>query len=190
MKNLLLTFVLILGTGMFANASKPNRLKYDSLSCLRIEGKVLNADEDRSACIVEIIGLNDEVDTISLKDGKTKFKYVLKKDCYYAIRVSKPGYLSKLICVNTEVLTETNGLFVFEFQTTLIKEAAVKTLNADALDFPVAIIHFDYEKESFSYNKEYSAQIKRELHTVKPTRMNEGKKTTLAALPKAVTTSN
>ena len=59
---------------------------------------------------------------------------------------------------------ETDAIHVFEFETSLMKEEVIKKLNKDILDFPVAIIHFDYEKASFSYNKEYSAYIKRELH--------------------------
>jgi len=185
MKNSLLNIIVLLSLCLLsinASASKHKGLKYDSLSCLRIEGKITNADEINGEFTVEIIGLNDQIDTIILKEGKTKFKSILKKDSYYAIRVSKAGYLSKLVCVNTEILTETNGIFVFEFETTLIKEEAANRLNKDILDFPVAIIHFDYEKDSFSYNKEYSAYIKKELHTAKPTHSKQAKKETLTPL--------
>jgi len=177
-----LGIIICLGLFNFTAQAKGGKLKLDSLSCLQIEGRINNADDSGGECVVEIIGLNDRIDTIRLKEGKTKFKYVLNKDSYYAIRISKAGYLSKLLCVNTEILTETDGIFVFEFETTLIREAAVKTLNKDILDFPVAIIHFDYEKDSFSYNKEYSAYIKKELHTVKPEQVKPAKKQTLAPL--------
>ncbi len=184
MKNSLLKISILICTCLFSITAqaKGGKLKLDSLSCLQIEGRINNADELGGECLIEVIGLNDQVDTILLKEGKIKFKHVLKRDSYYAIRISKAGYLSKLVCVNTEILTETNGFFVFEFETTLIKEAAAKTLNKDVLDFPVAIIHYDYEKDSFSYNKEYSAYIKKELHTVKPERVKQSKKETLAPL--------
>jgi len=162
-----------------AQATKNGKSKVDSLSCLKIVGRVLNADETNGDCIVELIGLNDNIDTITLKEGKIKFKFVLNKDSYYAIRISKAGYLSKLVCVNTEILTELNGISVFEFETTLIKDVIVQSLNQDALDFPVAIIHFDYQLACFSYNKEYSESIKRELYTVKPSAVKGSRKQTL-----------
>ena len=185
MKKSILTISILIFACLFslnANATKKGRSKMDSLSCLKIEGKITNADEAEGECIVELIGLNDEIDTITLKDGKIKFKFMLNKDSYYAIRISKVGYISKLVCVNTEILAQTNGIYVFEFETTLIKEAVVKTLNRDILDFPVAIIHFDYQMEAFSYNKEYSAYIKKELHNVTPRATKKSKKETLAPL--------
>lgn len=188
MKTSLLNIIAFISICLFtinANAAKTKGLKFDSLSCLQIEGRISNADESDGECIVELIGLNDQIDTITLKEGKIKFRFVLNKDSYYAIRVSKVGYISKLVCVNTEILTETNGIYVFEFETTLLKEAVAEKLNKDILDFPVAIIHFDYEADSFSYNKEYSAYIKKELHTVKPSHIRSTKKETLTPLASA-----
>lgn len=170
MKNSILTSAIILCLSLFAVKSQANTFnkgKYDSLSCLQIEGKVLNADEgEDGTCIVELITLNNGIDSICLKEGRKKFKFILEKNSYYAIRVSKKGYISKLVSVNTEILTEVEGIHRFVFETTLIKEAALKRLNKDAVDFPVAIIHFDYEMDGFSYNKEYTNSMKRELHQI------------------------
>ena len=185
MKNSLRNISMLICLSLFtlvASASQKGRGKVDSLSCLKIEGKISNADEAETACTIELIGLNDQIDTVYLKEGKTKFKFTLNKDSYYAIRISKPGYLSKLICVNTEILTEVNGVYKFEFETSLLKEVVVKNLNTDVLDFPVAIVYFDYEKECFSYNKEYSAFIKKELHTKKQSAPKHPKKEKLTEL--------
>lgn len=172
MKNQLLITVILITLSFVSfdsRAAKSKRLKYDSLSCLQIEGFIANAgDGTDDECTVELIGPGDAVDTILLKGGKRKFRFVLNKNSYYAIRVSKKGYLSKLVSVNTDLLSMSDDIHVFEFETSLIKEEAIHTLNKDILDFPVAIIHYDYEINSFSYNKEYSAFIKKELHNVKP----------------------
>ena len=186
MKNPLQTISLLICFALFtltANASKKGRAKTDSLSCLKIQGKIINADETEGECFIELIGLNNQIDTLLLKDRKTKFNFILNKDSYYAIRISKPGYLSKYVCVNTEILTELNGVYKFEFETALMKEEAVKNLNKDALDFPVAIVHFDYEKDCFSYNKEYSASIKKELHTKRRSNSGFPVKEALSELP-------
>jgi hypothetical protein len=179
MKNSFLTFSLLICFGLFtlkSTASINEHGKSDSLSCLKIEGKIINNDRTEEACIIELIDSYNHIDTILLKEGKTKFKFVLNKDSYYAIRISKAGYISKVVSVNTEILTDVNGIYRFEFETSLLQEAVLKKLNQDALDFPVAIVYFDHEKDCFSYNKEYSAFIKKELHTSKPKTYNSPKK--------------
>lgn len=165
-------------------SANQNKLKHDSLCCLQIEGIVTNAgDGIDGECKIELIGLNDYSDSLILREGKRKFKFVLNKNSYYAIRISKKGYISKLVSVNTEMLVENGDLHVFEFETSLIREEALERLNKDMLDFPVAIIHFDYEADRFSYNKEYSAFIKRELYNnVKPVQVKPARKQTLAPL--------
>lgn len=148
-----------------------HKLKYDSLSCLQVEGKILNSEEGVDAsCTVEIICQNEVVDAVTLREGKTKFKFVLNKNSFYAIRVSKKGFITKLVAVNTEILTETDGIYKFVFETSLVPEAALKYLNEDVVDFPVAIIQFDYEQECFTYNEEYTNTIREELHKGDPGR--------------------
>jgi hypothetical protein len=86
------------------NSANPYEPVYDSLTCLEIEGKILISDEDRSlGCTVELIGLDGKTDTLILKENRRKFKLVLGRNTYYTIRISKKGYVSKLISVNTEV---------------------------------------------------------------------------------------
>lgn len=168
MKNLTtfpkLFLILFVLTANFLTAAG-GKLKYDSLSCLLIEGKVLNSDENENVCIIELIDeTNTVTDSLILKDGKNKFGFVLKKNSYYSIRISKKGFISKLVAVNTEILTETDGIHRFNFQTKLMNEVLLSHMNEDVVDFPVAIIHFDYDNNCFDYNKEYTSHIKRELY--------------------------
>lgn len=141
-----------------------NRLKFDSLSCLQVEGKILNAElGSAEECLVELISNNEILEGIVLKEGKNKFKFVLSKNAFYSIRVSKLGFVTKLISINTEMLVESEGIHVFSFETSLISEAVGAKLNQDALDFPVTIIQFDYEMDCFVHNVAYTAYIKKEL---------------------------
>jgi hypothetical protein len=169
MKNTLFIFVLacLSCSGLNAGVNKIKRDKTDSLACLRIEGIIRSAGE-QGEYLVELVRPDAGIDSIYLKEGKKKFHFVLNKNTSYAIRISRKGYLSKVVSINTDLLTEQAGLHVFEFETSLMKEAAISRLNKDVLDFPVAIIHFDYVLNSFSYNKEYSANIRRELFKTGP----------------------
>lgn len=172
MKNLISTILMCLSLlTLNLKSSTKHQLKYDSLSCLQVEGRVLNSDDENGEeCIVELINIEGEIDTLILKEGKKKFKFVLEKNSYYALRISKKGYISKLISVNTEIDIQPEGIYKFMFETTLVREEAIKRLNEDVLDFPIAIVHFDYENDCFSYDKEYTDNIKKELHQAKPSK--------------------
>lgn len=169
-KTIIITVCLSLAAADLRSSTNHNP-KYDSLSCLQVEGRVLNADDETGEdCFVELINIEGEIDSLVLREGKKKFKFVLSKNSYYALRISKKGYISKLISVNTELEIQPEGIYKFVFEISLLREEAIKRLNEDALDFPVAIVHFDYEKECFSYNKEYTDNIKKELHKPKPSK--------------------
>jgi hypothetical protein len=167
-------FSLVLMFAVSVASAKGGKLKYDSLSCLLIEGRVLDLEEKPGDCVVELIDANNEVvDSLILRDGKSKFGFVLQKNTYYAIRISKEGYISKLVSINTEILTEQEGIHRFNFQTRLMNNVLSKRLNQDVIDFPVAIIHFDYENNCFDYDKEYTTKIKKELFTTTSTKRSE-----------------
>lgn len=161
---LILLFACLLGISSM-QASHGRRLKFDSTSCLLIEGKILNADQgNEEVCVVELILNNTTIDSVLLKEGKEKFKFVLSKDKSYAIRISKRGFVSKLLSIDTRMLNEEEVIFRFEFATKLIKAEFAKKLNQDALDWPVALINFDSKHKCFSYDRRYTTQMKRNLY--------------------------
>lgn len=143
---------------------------HDSLVCLEIQGKILMQEGDLSTddCIIELINNQGDIDSLILKNNKLKFKFKLARNSSYAIRVSRKGYLSKYVSVNTDMTMNTddeNGDVIhrFIFETPLLKKDATAHLNREAMDLPIAIIHFDNKKRCFNYNKEYTASIKKEL---------------------------
>lgn len=172
MKNKIIqTAILCLTLLISLNSRSANffKLGYDSLSCLQLEGKVTNvANSDSEECTVELINGNDVEQTIVLKEGKNKFKFVLNKNSYYAIRISKNGFTSKLVSINTAMLVAGLGIHVFKFDVNLLPEIVTNQQNQDVIDFPVALIHFDYDQDSFIYDLEYSAYIKKELNKPNP----------------------
>jgi hypothetical protein len=144
-----------------ANRYEP---EYDSLTCLEIEGKILVSDEDHSLnCMIELIGLDGKVERLILKENRRKFKLTLSRNSYYTIRISRPGYASKLIGVDTEVNEEADVIYNFKFETMLLKEEALVHLNKDAMDMPIAIIQFDSENDDFVYDKKYTESVKQKL---------------------------
>jgi hypothetical protein len=146
-------------------SASTSRARYDSLVCLEIEGKILNAENGMEGeCQVELFWNNKVIKSITLKEGKRKFKFTLERNRYYGIRITKKGYISKLVCVDTKLINDADGLFRFLFETELIKEKHKSKLNGEFIDFPVAIVAFDEGLDYFTYNKEYTEQIKKELY--------------------------
>ncbi len=136
----------------------------DSTACLYLVGVIENATESADTCFIEFITPDMKIDTLFLKPGRKKFRCQLRKNEYYTVRISKKGYVPKLICINTEMLNDPGRLGWFEFETSLFKKETAEKLNKDALDFPVAIIYFDRQKETFAYNENYTKDLLKELY--------------------------
>lgn len=169
MKTIINTLIVVSLCVMGLNVKAGNpRIKYDSSSCLLLEGKILNAAEgEEKGCIIEIFESGGETaDTILLTGNKKSFRYVLKKNSFYGIRVTKKGFVPRLISVNTAITSESDRVHKFSFETALPDESELEYLNHDALDFPVAIIYYDKQDDSFCHNQQYTTSIKREMRTI------------------------
>jgi hypothetical protein len=156
MKNsvyIIICFLFLSASGSRAGSIKAN--KPDSSFCLEIEGKILNAHEGiEHDCTVELLVDDEVVDSIILKGNKRKFKFDLKRNLHYTIRLTKKGYITKSVCIRTNLPTSYSEVYQFVFETrleeiSLTKEGAVKEEG----HAPVARIFFDQKKECFYYSK-------------------------------------
>lgn len=135
---------------------------------LEILGVVVNADQGiDKECTVELICGNNTVETITLKNGRKNFTFRLVKDKYYTIRISKNGYLARLVGIDTKMDDDLVDLYEFAFETKLIDVKQSEKVNKDLADFPIAIIYFNDRKECFDYNRKYTASLKKELYLTK-----------------------
>jgi hypothetical protein len=119
---LLLLFISII-LSLSIRASRGERIFIsplpDTTLCLEIEGKVLNSDQDGSDCKVELLLGENVVDSIILKGKRRKFSFQFKKNEHYTIRISKPGFTSKSVCVHTNMQEPAEDLlYEFYFETT------------------------------------------------------------------------
>jgi uncharacterized protein YegP (UPF0339 family) len=136
----------------------------DPNACLEVNGKITNASEgEDGTCTVELICSNTVMASAVLKNGKKKFRFVLHKNTSYTIRISKQGYRSRLVCIDTRLAEADEDLYDFSFETKLLPEAATQNLNKEYLDLPIARVYYDPKKECFVYDKEYTSRIKKEV---------------------------
>lgn len=94
------------------------------------------------------------------------FGFVLSRNKQYAVRISAPGYYSRLIMINTALADNINTtpLFIFEFEIELLRET--KGVDDYYMDFPIALIAYDPKIEMFGYRKKYTANMQRESRKV------------------------
>lgn len=151
-------------TFLFINSSLSATNLNDSTVCLEISGRILNLKVGKhNGYKAELICNGKVVDSLEIF-SKHDFKFVLNKNTIYGIRISKPGYVHRIISVDTNLPQYANGFFRFQFDTELIKDNKNEVFNRDALDFPIAIIAFNQNLNNFYYNEEYTSFIKRRIY--------------------------
>ena len=163
MKNLILTpLSLILISILFFSTPSFGGQK-DSLYCIEIDGKVLIPKSDPSKTYkIELLCLNTVVDSGYVVDDES-FLLKIKKNSWYTIRIIKEGYFPMIVSIDTRLPDYNTGNHKFHFDTELIVENYTSIQDKDAVDFPIAIISFNPNKDIFSPIKEYSKNIKNSL---------------------------
>jgi hypothetical protein len=125
----------------------------DSSFCLELQGKVLNIEEGSDqSCTVTIRKLNGATDTLVLRNGQKKFRRYFQKNTSYTVTVSKVGFISKVIIIDTKLDDFDEKLYRFYFDATMEPDsgdaAFIRQENS-----PVALIFFDKKKGCFYYSK-------------------------------------
>lgn len=170
-KNILKTvLIFLISLVFFVINSYGQEIKQDSVICLEIKGKVTNIkSKSDDSYKIELIYYNSVINNEIISASKS-FKYNLKKNSIYSIRISKKGYITKLISIYTKLPQDNEELYRLDFETELIEEHKSKKLNSEVIDFPITIIYFDEEANWFYFNEEYTNNIKRCLYNVKVVR--------------------
>jgi hypothetical protein len=165
MKKTINKLVLMYMAGILFCLVKPvaGQTNSDPGICMEITGRVLNlSSKNGNSYKVELLYNNVVLNSATVQNNRM-FKFSIPGNSFYAIRISKKGYVTRLISVYTWLFQDDNGLYRFEFDTELIEEKCGAGLNADALDFPIAIISYERDLRAFYYNEEYTANIKKDL---------------------------
>lgn len=132
----------------------------DTSECLEIAGVVYVDGDSANHISVELVLDNEQVELLDVMSYQP-FKFYLKKNKVYTIKLSKNLFISKSITVNTDLPpgTKVKSLYKFHFDTDLVKAPDYKSTKADALDFPLALIRFSPEKKKFEYSQKYNDMV-------------------------------
>lgn len=134
---------------------------------LEIEGKPSFGERARGTYRVTLICHNQAVDTLVLPVSQS-FDYLLNRNSIYAIRVEKEGYLPRLISINTTAPQQFDNAdyYSFLFKLTMYPEALGPQLDADDVDFPVAVIAYDALSDRFEYGRLWTEGLLQRLEAV------------------------
>lgn len=154
--------LISLQTSAGNGTTKPQRP--DANHCLEISGRIMNHQHKDDQTYWVYLHRGQEVDSVEVRGNRT-FRFMLNKNDNYTIRIVKEGYAERLVCVSTVLPkgVETKPIFRFHFDTQLMEEETAKNMNADALDFPIALVCFHPDKGWFDYRKKYTEHIKKQV---------------------------
>jgi hypothetical protein len=137
----------------------------DSSICLEIKGRFSKPDHtNRNVYLVELLLDNEVVEAISVRDGGS-FKFFMKKNKWYSVKIIEEGREAKLLLFDTHLpVIYDNYIYVLSFEVdNLLTDDEAKQLDPDALDFPIALFDFDNRFDEFNFNETYRANILNKL---------------------------
>jgi hypothetical protein len=148
------------------NLMYSGNMEPDSM-CLRLVGKVSKTPHSSGhTYTVQLIDNSKVIATQVVKAGKN-FKFDVNRNGWYGLQIKNEECVTKLISVSTHVQGVEDGdayLVSFEMEEPISREES-KYLDADAIDFPLALISYEKNMDNFNYSEEYTKNIKNKLVT-------------------------
>jgi len=165
MKNIIRKITLLIIIGFFNVTTNASVKTPDTASCLQLSGKILKLKRYSSnTYTINLVRDNEIIETKVIK-GNNEFKLNLQKNGWYTVKISKQGYVCRVISVDTKLASENNGHYKFAFDTELIEEEDALRLNKSALKMPIAHISFDAKKRWFTHSVAYTNQVKNKIYS-------------------------
>jgi 5-hydroxyisourate hydrolase-like protein (transthyretin family) len=131
--------------------------------CLEIFGLAMEHGKPIDGVSVKLYKENEELEWTEITSvvyHEHSFNFRLDANSYYTIEISKPGYVSRSVAVNTKIpnyiALETK--FRYEFEVELFRTQ--QTFDEYYLDFPVALIRYDDKRDIFLNSAGYTKHIK------------------------------
>lgn len=141
-------------------------LSLDSTTSIEISGRVLNlSDKNGNTYKTELVCNNVVLNSTIVQNHKV-FTFSVPKNSFYSVRISKKGYITRVVRVYTGIPNDYDGLYSFEFNTELVEEKHTDELTTEAMDVPKTIVSYNWEMRNFYYNEKHTATIKENLFSV------------------------
>lgn len=150
--------LIFLSTSVFGGNKHGKKTNQNQEMTIEIDGKVLIPKNDDSKLYkIELLCHNTVVDSGLVVDSES-FLLKVKKNSWYTIRITKQGYYPMIVSIDTKLPVDNMDSHKFHFDTELISKNS--KVDSESVEFPIAIISFDQNQDSFSPVREYSKNIK------------------------------
>jgi hypothetical protein len=161
MKNLTLAAFFTLVCLFTAASTYAQNQGDENENCLEFIGKFDGTVKDLSGLYtIQLIQDNKVMkeQTISVT---ASFRFVLKRNMLYTVKLEKQGYISKTVSVSTVLpkKIEIENLYTFKLETNLLSQDLQGHFKDDDLDFPVALVSYGKKCDCFEYNRDYTAKL-------------------------------
>jgi hypothetical protein len=132
----------------------------DTADCLEISGSVWVEGDSTDHISVELVLDNEVVEQLDVASFQP-FKFYLKRDKHYTVKLSRHGFIGQAVTVDTELPggMKVKSLYKFHFETELVKAPDKAAFTADALDYPIALVRFNTDKKKFEYSQKYNDMV-------------------------------
>lgn len=132
-----------------------------SAQSLVINGYIVIDDASSEGARITIYKNNEKLEEKNIsKKGKFDLKFGWDAD--YKLSFEKPGYIAKIVSINTDVppeIVETNPNFP-PVKLIINLLPLVEGIDLSIFEQPIAILSYNHELDDFIFDKEYSSKIK------------------------------
>ncbi|MCX6312203.1 MAG: hypothetical protein NT084_11280 [Bacteroidetes bacterium] len=114
------------------------------------------------SALVTIYNETSITTTVLFSDDKGRCNLILPFDNKYTVSVSKNGFVTKIIYIDTRVSRKTKQHFVFPFDIDLFQKIEDVDIS-NLLKEPIAFVNFNIIKKDFAYNYNYTDRINAQI---------------------------
>lgn len=126
----------------------------EAFDALRIKGEITYGEATMGDVVVELWEGNKVVESFETKKNG-KFKFSLQNGQIYTIQLTKEGFYTKRISVDTRLPKDVEDSYDFEFDIN-IDALADKRYDEAVAEYPSALIAYDPRKDAFFFDKNYT----------------------------------
>lgn len=156
--------ILILTTCLAFNStaySQEDEVVDEPFDVLDIGGSITHGEENLADVKITLYEGNKVVDeSLTKKNGK--FKFTLMSNEIYTLELTKKGYYTKRVSVNTKLPPEVDDTYKFMFDLSLDSKEE-KKLDKYLVEYPAVLIEYSAKKDEFVFDKAYTTSYFDEL---------------------------
>lgn len=132
-----------------------------SYEVLQISGNIIGKQGNLEGVLVELFRDNEVVSSFE-STQKGKYRFDLASGYIYTIQLSKAGFYTKRISVNTKIPAGYDDMHTFEMDFTL-ESVEEKNYDNHLIEYPAVLIAFDSKQAGFTFDREYTNSYVNEL---------------------------